>query len=89
MTLAFLVRHRALPECWYAVKRLSKLKMRSVANGYLLQQLMERERELLLLLGRETRGTKVADLFVRFVTAPHPISPTRDLHIYLGLVIAL
>jgi len=31
--------------------------------------LMERERELLLLLGRETRGTKVADLFVRSVVS--------------------
>ena len=63
----YLARHRVLPNLWYAVKRLSVGKMKASPQGRQELRNQERERELLLFLARETRGTRFLNLFVRLV----------------------
>ena len=67
--VVYLARHRALEDRWYAVKRLSMAKLRATPKGRQQLRYLEREREVLMLLARETRGTRYRDLFVRMVTS--------------------
>lgn len=53
----FLARHRVLPDRWYAVKRQRlDAKLQTSPRGRRQLRLLEREREVLLLLARESRG---------------------------------
>jgi len=64
----FLARHRVLPDRWYAVKRQQlNVSMRSSGQGKHHWRLLEREREVLLLLARESRGKADINLFVQLV----------------------
>ena len=65
----YLARHRVLDNRWYAVKRLSMTRLRGSPKGRQELRYLERERELLSLLARETRGTPVRELFVRLITS--------------------
>eukprot|EP00966_Prymnesium_polylepis_P049560 1147225-Prymnesium_polylepis.3 len=63
----YLARHRILPDRWYAVKKMQLPKLKNSPVGRRQLRYTEREREVLLLLARETRGTRFRDLFVRMV----------------------
>ena len=67
----FLARHRALQDRWYAVKRLDTTKMARTARGRQEMRQLEREREVLLLLGRESRGKSDRNLTCQLVTSAH------------------
>jgi len=65
----FLARHRVLPDRWYAVKRQQlDVAMQTSRRGQQQLRLLEREREVLLLLARESRGKADINLFVQLVT---------------------
>jgi len=65
----YLARHRVLPDRWYAVKRqeLGSLPLGGVHKAKQQLHYLEREREVLLLLARESRGTSDRNLFVQLV----------------------
>ena len=65
----YLARHRVLPDRWYAVKR-QQLGRQAASKARQSQQLtyLEREREVLLLLARESRGKSDINLFVQLIT---------------------
>ena len=77
-------RHRVLPDRWYAVKR-QQLGRQASSKAKQSQQLtyLEREREVLLLLARESRGKSDINLFVQLITYGQDVSrrriPSRDL----------
>ena len=65
----YLARHRIMPDRWYAVKRqnIGRLKAQG-AKGKRQLRCLEREREVLLLLARESRGTNDRNLCVQLIT---------------------
>ena len=65
----YLARHKVLPDRWYAVKR-QQLDAAMQTSHVGKQQLryLEREREVLMLLARESRGKQEINLFVQLVT---------------------
>ena len=65
-----LARSKVLPDRFYAVKVLHKHKLKS-RSGQAERKAMERERELLLLLARECRGSHHRELYVRLLTSGH------------------
>lgn len=66
----FLARHRVLPDRWYAVKRqeLGDLPLGNTNKARQQLRYLEREREVLLLLARESRGYVDRHLFVQLIT---------------------
>ena len=60
-----LARHKLFQDQWYAVKRISKQRLSEPQH----LQHMERERELLMLLARESRGSRGREMVVRLVTS--------------------
>jgi len=66
----YLARHRVLPDRWYAVKRqeLGDLPLGGARKPKPKLHHLEREREVLLLLARESRGTSDRNLFVQLIT---------------------
>ena len=63
-----LARSRLLPDQFYAVKVLHKAKLGTSAGRHELRAL-DRERELLMTLARECRGTHHRDFYVRLIAA--------------------